>query len=258
MKKTILATTLLALVTATSAFAEEEQRVIDPSDLTQVYTQAAVFVTSDADLRVSSMFTGAWSEDISFAGFVEGNIGDASESDKDRLGLDYLGGRAQYFQVHALDNPLLPRIGFSTDLIHTKSVINEIDDTLIFSAGAIGLINPKYTPGMMLFPNVAYTTGSVFGESADGYMLNLFTTIPMGDSGAFFQIWPEYINVTGDVVEMESKSISMMFNAPIQTDRTQWLMTKLEYNTTDVVLADGTAIDGVPELKAEIGMKWFF
>ncbi len=254
MRKTLLSCSILGALFSFNVLAEE--RVIDPSDLTQVYTQAAVFVTSDADIRVSSMLTGAWNEDISFAGFIEGNFGDRHADDEDKLGADYLGGRAQYFQVHATDSSMMPRVGFSTDLIHQKTV--GLKDTTLFSAGAIGLINPAYTPGMMVFPNAAYTVGDVLGESADGYMLNLFATVQIGDSGAFVQMWPEYFNVSGDVAEMESKSFNVMVNAPVKSDRTLWLMTKLEYNSTDTVLPSGDVIDGDPQLKAEIGMKWFF
>ncbi len=257
MKKFIRNPILLPAVFASAfimpSFAEE---VIDPSDLTKVYTQAAFFVTSDADVRVSSMFTGAWTESISFAGFVEGNIGNADKGDSDKLGLDYLGGRAQYFQVHQLDNSLFPSVGFSTDLIHMKHP--GIDDTGLLSVGAIALVNPAYTPGFMAFPNIAYTVGDVFGESADGFMLNIFATVPLGDTGAFMQIWPEYFSVSGDVVEMESKSINFMLNAPLKTNRSQWLMTKLEYNQTDTVLPNGIEVKGDGELKAEIGLKWFF
>jgi hypothetical protein len=49
-----------------------------------------------------------------------------------------------------------------------------------------------------------------------------------------------------------------MFNAPIKSNRTQWLMTKLEYGSADVVLPNGYEIEGDSELKAEIGVKWFF
>lgn len=243
----------------------EENEVIDPSDLTRVYTQAAVFVTSDADVRVSSMFTGAWSEDIQFAGFVEGVIGNnkAKQEGKDQFGFDYQRGRAQYFQVHAIDNPLMPRVGFSADLIHQNGNTGTtkgsgLKDTTLLSLGAIALINPAYTAGAMVFPNIAYTVGDVFGESADGYMFNMFVTQPIGDNGAFLQIWPEYFKAMGDVVEMESSSFNAMFNAPIKSNRTQWLMTKLEYGSADVVLPNGYEIEGDSELKAEIGVKWFF
>lgn len=264
MKKQLLATSLIAACAAPAVWADEPE-VIDPSDLTRVYTQAALFVTSDADIRVSSMFTGAWTEDIQFAGFVEGNFGNdsAKQQGKDKFGLDYQKSRAQYFQVHAMDNPLMPRIGISTDLIHQNGSAGVLDglgykDTTLLSIGAIGIINPQYTGAAMVFPNVAYTTGKVFGESADGYMLNLFVTQPIGDSGAFIQAWPEYFKVEGDTVEMESSSFNVMFNAPIKSDRTQWLMTKLEYGSADVVTPDGWTIEGDVELKAEIGVKWFF
>ncbi len=90
------------------------------------------------------------------------------------------------------------------------------------------------------------------------FMANLFVTQPIGDAGAFIQAWPEYFKVTGDVVEMESKAFNLMFNAPIKQNRTQWLMTKLQYGSADIVTPDGKEYEGDVELKAEIGVKWFF
>ncbi|AIW15623.1 hypothetical protein VITU102760_01515 [Vibrio tubiashii] len=252
MKKYTLGATLLSIMTFPS-FADE---AIDPSDLTNVYTQAAIFVSSDADIRLTTMFTGAWNESISYAGFVEGNFGNTDADKGNQFGTDYLGGRAQYFQVHEFNNTIMPKVGFSTDLIHLKH--SGLDDTGLLSVGAIGLINPAYTPGMMVFPNAAYTTGEVFGESADGYMLNLFGTVPVGNSGAFIQFWPEYFSVSGDEVEMTSKSFNFLLNAPTSTDRRQWFISKLQYNTTDVTLPGGHQLEGDPELKAEVGIKWYF
>lgn len=263
MKKQLVAL-LFIVVLSIPAFAEEEN-VIDPSDLTRVYTQAAVFITSDADIRLSSMLTGAWSENTQFGGFLEVEFGDdKSVPGKDSLGADYLGGRFQYFQVSGINNTLMPRIGFMVDGIHrnnehlSMAVGEDLDNSLLASGGVIGLVNPKYTGGIMVFPNVNYTLGELFGESADGYMLNLFVTIPVGDAGAFIQVWPEYMDVSGDTVEMESTAFNVMFNAPIKLDRTQWLMTKLQYASADVTTPAGTDIDGDYQLKAEIGVKWFF
>lgn len=216
-------------------------------------------------MRVSGMLTGAWSNDIQFAGFAEGTFGNdnAKLDDKHKLGANYQKSRAQYFQVHALDNSLMPRVGFSTDLIHQNgeagtSKGSSLKDTTLFSAGVIGLINPAYTMGASVFPNIAYTKGRVFGENADGYMLNLFLTKEIGDLGSFIQFSPEYFHVQGDVVEMESKKLNFFVSSPIQTDRTQWLMTRFEYGSVDMVLPKGTAIDNDNELRVEIGMKWFF
>ncbi|MGI9275301.1 MAG: hypothetical protein ACR2PT_10715 [Endozoicomonas sp.] len=254
MKKFAFAATLLAGALSLPAFSQQssDQEVIDPSDLTRVYTQAAVFVTSDADLRTSAMFTGAWSEDIQFAGFVEANWGDRSDSASDKFGLDYKNGRAQYFQVHAMNNALMPRIGGSVDYIHHN--IKGQKDAQLLSLGTIGLINPEYTGGKtMLFPNVAYASGSINGDSVDGVMLNLFATVPVGDSGAFIQAWPEYFSVSGKEVDLDSITYSLMFNAPLKESRSQWLMTKLEYNSSKF-----NGIKQDKSLKAEIGLKWFF
>lgn len=257
MKKLFVTSSILAAISA-PAFAEESE-VIDPSDLTRVYTQAAVFVTSDADIRVSSMLTGAWSENTQFGGFVEAEFGDKDSADgKDTFGANYKKSRAQYFQVSGINNSLMPRVGFMADFIHHNNSAMGLDDNTLMSVGAIGLINPAYTGGTMIFPNVNYTIGEVFGEKADGYMLNLFATVPVGDSGAFVQAWPEYLNVEGDEVAMESTAFNVMFNAPVSSQRDQWLMTKLQYASADITTPDGFTIEGDYELKAEIGMKWFF
>lgn len=248
MKKLAL---VLSGLAALPALAEEE--MIDPSDLTRVYTQAAVFVTSDADIRTSGMFTGAWSENIQFAGFIEANWGDRSAEKGDNFGIDYKSGRAQYFQVHAIGDGqgFMPRAGFSVDYIHQD--VRGGKDAHLVAVGGIGLMNPKYTAGKaMVFPNVAYATGSINGEQVDGYMLNLFATVPVGNSGAFAMVWPEYFSVSGDTIELSSTTYNAMLNAPISKDRKTWLMTKLEYNSID---ANGFRSDG--DLKAEIGLKWF-
>ncbi|WP_087016121.1 hypothetical protein [Thaumasiovibrio subtropicus] len=253
MKKLLLSASILAALSAAPVIAEDE--MIDPSDLTRVYTQAAFFVTSDADVRMSSMFTGAWSENIQFAGFVEGNFGDASGKDGDNFGINYKNGRAQYFQVHTTNNAYMPRAGFMLDAIHFN--VKGAEDAMLGSVGAIGLINPAFTGGAMVFPNANYTFGEIMGESVDGFMLNLFATIPLGDGGAFVQAWPEYMNVSGDNIKAESTTYNVMFNAPIKSNRSQWLMTKLAYGNQDMTLG-GEKLEGDYELKAEIGVKWFF
>lgn len=254
MKKMGLAATLLAGAIALPAVSDQsnEADVIDPSDLTRVYTQAAVFVSSDADIRTSAMFTGAWSETVQFAGFIEANWGDRSDSSSDRFGLDYKNGRVQYFQVHEVNVGLMPRIGGSVDYIHHN--IKGQKDAQLLSLGTIGVINPDYTGDrIMMFPNVAYASGSINGDSVDGVMLNIFTTVQIGDTGSFFQFWPEYFSVSGKEVELDSMTYNLMFNAPMRQDRSQWLMTKLEYNNSKL---NGIRQDKT--LKAEIGMKWFF
>ncbi len=249
MKKLLVSASILAALSAAPVLAEDD--IIDPSDLTKVYTQAAIYVTSEADIRVSSMFTGAWNESTQFAGFVEGNFGE-KHSDEDKFGLNYKNGRAQYFQVHAINNSLFPSVGFMADAIH-----NDVTNAKLASVGAIGLINPMYTGGIMVFPNANYTAGEISGESVDGYMLNLFASIPMGDTGAFIQAWPEYMNVSGDNLEMESTKFNVLLNAPIKSNRTQWLLAKIAYGSEDIT-AGGIKDKGDKELTAEVGVKWFF
>lgn len=251
MKKLLITTTILASMTP-SAFATDEP--IDPSDLTRVYTQAAVFVTSDADVRLSTMATGSWSENIQFGAFAEANFGDASdENSGDNFGTNYKNARIQYYQVSPLDNGLLPRAGFMVDGIHNDAI-----DMQVLSLGVLGMINPTYTGSAMVFPNVNYTYGEILNETVDGYLMNLFVTVPLGDSGSFVQVWPEYMDLSGDTVEMQSKKLNVMLNAPVRSDRKQWLMTKLEYGSSELKKGQSSLSAADNELKAEVGIKWFF
>ncbi|MGF1700840.1 hypothetical protein L4D09_11040 [Photobacterium makurazakiensis] len=236
---------------------EDVDSVINPDDLqdvTKVNPQAALYVTSDANIRVSGMFSGKWNENVDFAGFAEGIFGDRYGDDS--FDGDYLGGRAQYFQVHATGNSYIPRIGFSTDLIHQKN--RGLDDTSLFSAGIVAAIDGSFTPGFQVFPNVAYSVGEVFGETADGYLANLFVSTPIGDNGSFLLLWPEYFDVSGDNVELESKSLNFVFQSPIKNNYGQWFVTKLAYNETDITLPNGSRIEGDGDVTLEFGVKWYF
>ncbi|KHT64120.1 hypothetical protein RJ45_08510 [Photobacterium gaetbulicola] len=251
---------LLSSLLSASALAhtnDAEEAVVNPEDLqdvTKINPQAAVFVTSDSNVRVSGIFSGKWNDNISFSGFAEGVFGD--KYDEDKFDANYIGGRAQYFQAHGFENSYIPRAGFSLDLVHQKQ--HGLDDTVLFSAGVVAAIDSRFTPGFQLFPNVAYTTGEVFGKSADGYLANLFMTTPVGDNGAFILAWPEYFDVSGDVVELESKSLNVIFQAPAKTNFSQWLVTKIAYNETKVTLPNGHQLKGDGELSLEFGMKWYF
>jgi len=256
LKETLLLSALLGSISVVHAH-ENTEAVVNPDDLqdvTKINPQAAVFVTSDANMRVSGMFSGQWTEDIAFSGFAEGIFGDKYKDNT--FGTDYLGGRAQYFQAHEMGNDYIPRAGFSLDLIHQKTP--SLDDTALFSIGAVAAIDSRFTPGFQLFPNLAYTTGEVFGETADGYLANLFMTTPIGDNGAFLLAWPEYFDVSGDTVEMESKSMNLVFQSPVKTNYGQWFVTKVAYNQTDITLPNGHSIEGDGELSLEFGMKWYF
>ncbi|AQM67082.1 hypothetical protein Vca1114GL_00561 [Vibrio campbellii] len=254
-KKKLLVLTIMSI--SMSVLADDTEFVVDPEDLqdvTKINPQAAVYLTSDANVRVSGMFSGQWNEKTDFAGFAEGIFGDRYGDDE--FSGDYLGGRAQYFQAHELNtNAFIPRAGFSFDAIHQKQ--RGFDDTALVSIGAVAAINAKYTPGFQVFPNVAYTTGEVFGEDADGYLINLFMSTPVGNNGAFLLAWPEYFDVSGDNVDFESKSMNFVFQAPVNSNYSQWLVSKVEWNETDITF-NGNRMEGDPEIRMELGMKWYF
>ncbi|PSU35777.1 hypothetical protein [Photobacterium lutimaris] len=258
MKTSTKALLLASLLSSyTMADTSDNEAVINPDDLqdvTKINPQAAFFVTSDSDVRVSGIFSGKWNDNTNFSGFAEGIFGD--KYGEDEFDTKYIGGRAQYFQAHGFDNSYIPRAGFSLDLVHKTQ--HGLDDTVLFSAGTVIAIDSRFTPGFQMFPNVAYTTGEVFGKSADGYLVNLFMTKPIGDNGAFMLAWPEYFDVSGSTVELESKSLNVIFQTPVKTNFGQWVVSKFSYNETNVTMPNGTKLKGDGELTLELGMKWYF
>lgn len=225
------------------------RQAIDPSDLTRVYTMVSGWINSQNNLRATASWSGAWSEDHSFMGFIEGYWGD--EVDEDKWGTDLLKVRAQYFHVIDTDLSYAPKLGFSLDYIDNQG------DNNLAAFGVLGMLPPALTGKLQLFPNVAYMKGKAEGVDVDGYMLNLYGTYPIGTNGTFVQVWPEYIDVNGTGINSNSLTLSGLYAQPLNSLRTMWLNVRFDYATKETKLTSYPDRIKEDETVLTLGFKYY-
>ena len=251
MHKNIFAVILISAASMLNAeeIIEPEADVIDPSDLTRVFTMASIWLNSQQNVRATASWAGSWSEDQQFMGFVEGIWGD--KDDEDAWGTDLLNVRAQYFHVFETHAEALPKAGLSLDYMEEEN-----GDNLV-AVGMLAMVPPSLTGGVQVFPNVAYMKGEVASTDVDGYMLNLYGTYPISSDGTFIQLWPEYISVSGDSVESESLTLSGLFSMPVNNDRSAWFNLRVDHATSETKLSFYKDRLNEKETVVTVGMKFF-
>ncbi|MGF1769561.1 hypothetical protein L4D06_19530 [Enterovibrio makurazakiensis] len=231
---------------------------IDPSDLTNVYTQAALLVGGDSTLKPVTMISGGYDNGHKFAFLGEATFGSKGEDADNQFGLHYRDSRAQYFHVLDADNGFIPSVGVSLDYIHQKS------DSITTNLAAIGTVvgvNPVYTPGFMVFPIAAYVNGDIKASGSkanvDGASVALAATRQVGDSGAFILFWPEYQKLSGDGLTVTNTSAKFSLNAPITANKKMWVNTRLDYGKTDIKATELTTMKS-DNSQVYMGLRYFF
>ncbi|NGN98403.1 hypothetical protein G5S52_12310 [Grimontia sp. S25] len=253
MKKRLLLSLLVAGCSAT-AMAQN----IDPSDLTNVYTQAAFLVGGDSTLKPVTMVSGGYDNGHKFAFLGEATFGAKGEDADNKFGLNYRDSRAQYFHVLDANNRFIPSFGVSLDYIHQKT---DSVTTNLAAVGTVVGVNPLYTPGFMVFPIAAYVDGDIkisdHKAQVDGVSLALAATHQIGDTGAFILLWPEYQKLTGYGLTLTKASAKLSLNAPITTSRKLWVNTRLDYGQSEMKANDLAAIKS-DDSQVYMGLRYFF
>lgn len=240
---------LMAMNLCAEEISEADTAVIDPSDLTQVFTMGSIWLNSQQNLRATASWAGSWSEDQQFMGFVEGIWGD--KDDENAWGTDLLNIRAQYFHVIETHIEALPSTGFSLDYMEEENGDN------LAAVGVLARLPPSLTGGVQVFPNAAYMKGEVASTDVDGYMLNLYGTYPLSSSGTFIQFWPEYISVSGDSVESESLTLSGLFSMPVNNKRSVWFNLRVDHAMSETKLVFYNDRLNEKETVVTMGMKFY-
>lgn len=208
---------LIFFFSAFSYGVNEEFKVVDPSDLTRVYTTASLWFDSNTNIKGQASFSGKFAQNNEFMGLLEGTFGDDLDNE---FGTDYRQLRAQYFQAFKTGWYGLPKLGVSLDYMHFRG------GDRIVSVGGVVMINPKVTKGFMVFPNIAYTEGEIGGVLVQGISANLFISKKLSSKGVFLQFWPEYINVSGDSFDGDSLNWNLLVGSPVSEKKDWWILTK--------------------------------
>lgn len=241
----------------------ESERVIDPADVTKVYTQTALMVSGNSDIQFQGQVSGGMDNGQQFALLAEATFVDESNtalSDPDKFGTEYSNSRIQYFHVFETGTAATPKVGLSLDYINTR---NSIKNDLL-SVGGVVAINPAYTGGLLVFPRAGLMTGSMeipgITSSKDdltGYSLGLITAKHLGDSGAYVSFVPEWQDLSGDDIDMQNLSFKTSLNVPMNTARTWWLNTRYDITKTDVDVKS-VSMPNDWQTEAWIGVRYYF
>ncbi|MGF1682786.1 hypothetical protein [Photobacterium minamisatsumaniensis] len=257
MKKFALLAPLAACLAA-PVMAEEEQ-VIDPADVTKVYTQSALMFSGNSQFQWQGQIAGGLENGQQFALLSEATF-DNNDNDPNKFGFDYQNSRTQYFHVFNTSSAAMPKIGASLDYVNTRT--NTIKNDLL-SIGAVAAINPAYTAGLLVFPRAGVMTGSMEVAGMDskddltGYSLGLITAKYLGENGAYLSIVPEWQDLSGDEIDMQNLSVKASINVPLNNSRTWWLNTRYDFTKSDLKV-NGTDLGGDWETQAWIGVRHYF
>ncbi|MGC9402283.1 hypothetical protein ACP43V_07515 [Vibrio genomosp. F10 str. 9ZC157] len=259
MKKFALLTPL-ALALSTPILAEESN-AIDPADVTKVYTQGAVLINGSSDTLLQGQVSGGLDNGQQFALLAEATFVDG-DGDKNDFGTDYSNSRFQYFHVFEPGFEAIPKVGVSLDYINTRNAIK--NDLL--SVGAVAAINPALTGGFLIFPRLGAMTGTmeIPGLTDDkddllGYSASLITAKHIGKSGAYVSVVPEWMDLSGDEIDMQNLSVKVALNVPLNSNRTWWLNTRYDFVKSSVDYKDA-ALAGTGEWQTEawLGVRYYF
>ncbi|WP_394242302.1 hypothetical protein [Vibrio astriarenae] len=241
-----------------NVLSETTDKEIDPSDLTKVYTQAAVMVSGNSNVMPVGMVSGGYDNGHQFALLAEAKFGKVGDNSDNEFGLEYGSSRFQYFQVADTGFNMMPRAGLSADYINVRASGLKSD---LLALGGVAAVNPQYTPGFMLFPLASYVFGQfdINGQKddVDGLNLSIAASIPVSDSGAFLMLWPEYRKLSGSMVESESVTTKIILNAPLTSDRKWWINTRLELDDSSLKVS-GTTLRDQSSSDVYAGIRYFF
>lgn len=252
--KTGLGTVIALALSSSPAVAEE---VVDPGDMTKVYTQVGTSIDSDSNIRLLGSLSGSHSNGDNFLFYGDVVFGDTDFHDED-YGTAYNNARLQYFHVTNTSLTSLPKVGFSIDAIHSRlpEIKHVGDDMSIVSAGIVGMINPSYSGKFMLFPNLAYAKGEMYGESVDGVLANLFLTRRIAENRSYIGFFPEYMNVSGDSVSRESIKLKFQVGTPITDGQRLWLTATYEHQESTQAISNQD-YGWSNSSRVELGFKYY-
>ncbi len=250
---------LLLLYLITGAVVAEERSDVDPADLTRTVTQLSPRFDSDSNIGFTGSLSGAFESGSQYMGVFDVEFGEGDRDNADNeFGTDYISSRTQYFQAFDVDVNAAPKVGISADFMHFDG------DTHLLAVGGLFMVNPQWTNGFLIFPNLAYAKGTVkdlgsgnagadvdprgeifysvdefstqgLGDfDIDGFMFNLFFSKKINEEGAFVMAWPEYIDVSGDGLEIQQLTWKVNLGVPMNPTRTWWVNTIFEYKQPDI------------------------
>ncbi|WP_153448345.1 hypothetical protein [Vibrio algicola] len=234
-KKTVL-TMLIgsALISTVRADDNVKSTNLDASDMTRAYSTFYVGASNNGDVKASGSVSYHYENGMESMVSLEGTM------DK---GGKYSDSRMQYFHVFSIQNPIVPRVAVSLDVI----------DNDIATTAALGAISIFRTPieSLTFFGRVGVLTGeysdasindfNVSDNSLVGGMGTAYAVWKTGQDGTFLALYPEFTYLSGDIKSSTVKT-TLMAATPLSADKTRWGQIKFE-NTYGNMKSDNNTVD---------------
>ena len=223
LRKNFTLTTLTLLTfTSYTAFAEEEH---DPSDIARATSSFTVGATNKGDVK--GMLTYGFAVNSNQQGMV------VAEGNMNKQG-NYNDARAQYFHVFNFENPTVPKVAASLDVIDNTSMttaalgaviaVTPTDNFSMYLRG--GVLGGEYSDSMT--NQFSVSDNAAYGGMAAGYF-----TIKTGNDGTYITLSPEYTYAGGDIETSTMKS-SVRIGTPMNESKNHWGEFRLENTSGEV------------------------
>lgn len=247
LNKTTLSAALLATISL-SAFAGDDAKELDPSDMTRATSNMYVALNNDGDVKLSGAVSYAYDNGMMSMVTLEGSMDNEGK---------YKDSRAQYFHVFSLNNAVTPRVAASLDIIDNAS----------FTTAAVGGIAIFRTPveSLTFFGRVAGLAGEYSDETTSAFhvtdnsiaggMAAAYAVWKPGADGTYFALYPEYTFMGGDI-ETSTVKTTLLAATPLSEDKTRWGQFKVE-NTYGSMKSTNQNID-IDDTVAWVQYKVFF
>ncbi len=276
MKRSKITVAIIFLMVSIATQATDQKESVDPSNLTKTFTQAFMQLDSDSNIKLGGSISGQFNSHHQYMGGIETSLGKTSGNIDNNFGASYLGSRTQFFGALSTNIKFSPKVGYSLDYSHFT------DGTTLTAVGGLFLVNPVYTKGFMIFPNLAYAVGTIhngdqsargdfFGAieefplpntatnniDVDGVLLNIFVSKKLNANGTFIMAWPEYVNVSGGGLSVKQITLKVNFGMPINEAKNWWFNVMYELKQPNIRFLNETIADST-KTKIYLGVKRYF
>ena len=264
---------ILVAALASAPLMANENKKVDPSDLTQVntflWTQGGYATAGKGDDKVSGTnmtitggVAGSITEDISYLGLLE----HTRTSKRDFENKDDK-TRVRLFGVHSVDWGFISAVGLSADYIHGHKKTDVGGQNLKSNTQAYGVIAKVETglDWLSLYPNLAYISskttisnaGSTFDGDlkSDGYQATLYASIKIDNNGKYMMLEPQYT----DTKHFSTQKFEVSYGQPVSSDKKWWVDVKAGYEKgelKDGVLNSNFKSDAQSTVK--VGLAYYF
>ncbi|GAB3515152.1 hypothetical protein [Photobacterium alginatilyticum] len=252
---------------------DDSERAPDPADVTRVLTSVRVFMGVNSDDNniagdIELKLAGSFNKDNNFLTMLEVS-GAEKESDPFEDGFDLREIRGRWFQVFGTGNDVMPKVGYSLDVIDRSNDDSELVDN-IYAIGGVAKV--PVLSNYVMYPNIALVQANLKDEykkvisgsdDGQGIQLNVFNSVYLSKKGTYLMIIPQYTYLDFDSFKTQDLLVESRFGTPLTDDRSFWFEASYKETFSDID-SDTPAVSDVSfearddKRQFRVGVRYFF